>query len=191
MEIRTKAGLIQAAVSAVVLAVLMQPAFILGYGDYVWLLFMALPLFFALGANVRGVWSLALCFAVGQGWALLLGFTIGALSGPLGQALGSITAGIVVIFPMLLVHATLLQRTFLGNVPALFTGMALTFFATNVVPPDGSTFTPLHVTGLFLYGLVLAVTIVVLGGRLCGVVLGKDWRTRLGEEPSSEQAPTG
>ncbi|MEY9212863.1 DUF1097 family protein [Thermobifida halotolerans] len=188
MQLRVKAGLIQAAVAAVIIPLLIQPAFILGYTSYVWLLFMALPLFFLLGADLRALPSMLLSFAAGQLWAVLLGVATGALAGLLGPAAGGALAAVLVIFTMLTVHDTLLKSTFLGNVPAMFTGMALTSFVLDLTPAEAPALTPLHITAFFLYGTVIAVALAMVGGFLCSRVLGEDWRTKL-EGGSAEEAP--
>ena len=81
MSIKRKALLIQAAGGSVVLALAMQPVFIMGYGCYVWILFTALILFFATGADFKKIPSIIASFACGLAWAALNGILMGALSG--------------------------------------------------------------------------------------------------------------
>lgn len=185
MSIKRKALLIQAAGGAVVLTLVMQPVFMLGYGSYVWILFTALILFFAMGADLKKIPSTIVSFACGLAWGALNGVLMEALSGA-PMWVSGILLTMVMIFSMLTVHENLLRDTIVGNVPGLFMGFALTFYMASV-----QTLTPtinqLHLFVFFIYGMVMSVLLVKVGGFLCTKILGNDWPKYVyggAEEPS-------
>lgn len=184
-----RAKLIQAAFGALVLTLLMQPVMLLGYAPYVWVLFLPLLLFFALRADFKAIPSMVVCFIAGQLWAVVNGIVTGALSGILGATIGGLLATVVVIFLMLTTHENLLARTIFSNVPALFLGMALSFFVAMIEPEPAIT--PFHLTGLYLYGIVLSVVLVLVGKVMCDLILGKTWMVEAGMVPgeNTEKAP--
>jgi hypothetical protein len=170
-----KTRLIQAAVGAVVITLLMQPVFLIGYGIYVWLLILPLLLFFALGADPKVLPAMMVSFAAGQTWAALMGLGITALGGFLPPAVAGLVVPTLVIFAMLFLHEGSLARTVAGNIPALFMGLALTLFAVNVIPAGGPRLSPLHVFGFFVYGCVLCLALLGASVAACRAALGRDW----------------
>lgn len=118
MSIKRKALLIQAAGGSVVLALAMQPVFIMGYGSYVWILFTALILFFATGADFKKIPSIIASFACGLAWAALNGILMGALSGA-PMWVSGILLTILMVFSILAVHENLLRNSVVGNIPSL------------------------------------------------------------------------
>lgn len=55
-----------------------------------------------------------------------------------------------------------------GNIPALFLGLATTFFNFS------ATITQIHLIGFFLYGILLTCALVGGGFALCSLVFGKE-----------------
>lgn len=174
MSIKRKALLIQAAFGAVVLTLLMQPMVILGYQSYNWLLFVVLLLFFAMSADFKKIPSMIVCFPIGALWALLNIKLMDAMAG-LPAVIPYVLLTIVVIFSILTVHENLLRDTIFGNVPALFLGLAETFFINSIVPANAPIITPIHLIIFFVYGLFMTSVLVLGGGALCNVFLGKEW----------------
>ncbi|WP_326512760.1 DUF1097 domain-containing protein [Clostridium intestinale] len=174
MSKKRKALLIQAAAGAVILTLLMQPMFMLGFEGYSWMLFLVLVLFFALGADFKKVPSMVICFTIGIGWAMLNGVLMSALSG-LPAWVSGILLTMVIIFLILTVHENLLRDTIFGCVPALFLGLSETFFLFTLQPANAPAITPIHVFVFFLYGLLMTMALVLGGGLLCNIFVGKDW----------------
>lgn len=105
---------------------------------------------------------------------MLNGVLIGALQG-LPPWTSGIGLTIVVIFCILTVHENLLRDTIFGNILALFLGLAETFFIFSIHPANAVAITPVHLYGFFIYGMVMSVLVVVGGGFLCNIIIGKDW----------------
>lgn len=173
-SIKRKALLIQAAFGGVVLTLLMQPMVALGFGNYNWMLFIVLLLFFALGASLKKIPSMILCYGCGILWAVLNGILMGVMK-DLPTWIPNIALTIIIIFCILTIHESLLRDTIFGNVPSLFLGLAETFFVFSIRPSNATAITPVHLFGFFLYGLVMSSVLVLGGGILCNRILGKDW----------------
>mgnify|MGYP000371202123 FL=1 len=174
MSVKRKAGLIQAAFGAVVLTLLMQPFGALGFGNYNWMLFVVLILFFAMGADLKKIPSMIICYAIGILWAVLNVTLMGMMQG-LPAWIPNIALTMVIIFSVLTIHDNLLSNTIFGNIPSLFLGLAETFFIFSIKPANAPSITPIHLFGFFLYGLLMTIVLVVGGTLLCNVFLGKDW----------------
>ena len=132
--------MVQALVGAVVLTLLMQVFALTGFGQYIWMLFLPLLLFFALGADFKKVPSMIVCYICGVAWAFISGMLQGIFSQFASQLIVDIVPTVIVIFVVLTVHENLFAKTVLGNVPALFMGMCTTFFVFMM----GLDLTPLH-----------------------------------------------
>lgn len=174
MSIKRKALLIQAAFGAVILTLLMQPMVALGFGNYNWMLFVVLLLFFAMGADFKKIPTLIVCYPIGILWALLNGVLMGAMKG-LPAWVSGIALTIAIIFSILTVHENLLRDTIFGCVPALFLGLAETFFIFSIQPANAPAITPVHLFVFFIYGLFMTSILVLGGGALCNAILGKEW----------------
>lgn len=174
MSIKRKALLIQAAFGAVILTLLMVPMGIMGFKCYNWMLFIVLLLFFATGADFKKIPSMIVCYPIGILWAMLDGVLIGTLK-ELPEWTSGIVLTMVIIFCILTVHENLLRDTIFGNIPALFLGLAETFFVFSIQPANTIIITPLHLYGFFLYGMVMTLILVIGGGMLCNIIIGKDW----------------
>jgi hypothetical protein len=172
--IKRKALLIQAIFGGIILTLLMQPMVALGFGNYNWMLFIVLLLFFALGAQVKKIPSMIICYILGVGWAIGNGVLIGLMK-DLPAWIPNIALTMVIIFSILTVHENILRDTVFGNIPCLFLGLSETFFMFSIQPANALPITPLHLIGFFLYGLVLTVILVFGGGMLCNIILGKEW----------------
>lgn len=66
MTDRRKIKLVQELVGAIALTILMQVMAIVGYTQYIWMCFLPLLMFFALGANFRAIPSMIVSYAVGE-----------------------------------------------------------------------------------------------------------------------------
>lgn len=174
MSIKRKALLIQAAFGAVALTTLMQPMIALGFANYNWTLFVVLLLFFAMGADLKKIPSMIICYPIGIAWAMGNGILIGILK-DVPAWIPNIALTIVVIFCILTVHENLLRDTIFGNIPTLFLGLAETFFIFSIQPANTVAVTPFHLYGFFLYGLFMTLVLVFGGGMLCNIFIGKDW----------------
>ena len=174
MSIKRKALLIQASFGAIILTILMQPMIALGYGNYTWMLFVVMLLFFALGAQFKVLPSMIVGYICGVAWALLNGFLMGTMHN-LPPWVSSIALTIVIIFCILTLHENILRDTLFGNVPSLFLGLAETFFIFSIEPSNAIHLTPVHLFVIFLYGLLMTSALVLGGGLLCNVIIGKDW----------------
>lgn len=174
MKLGRKVHLVQAFTGAVVLTLLMQPMALIGYGSYTWLLFLPLLLFFALGAQYKNIPSMIVCFACGEIWAVLNGLLMTVLNNIMPSMASGIVGAIIIIFCLLTVHENFLAKTIFGNVPALFLGMAETFFTYMIKPANAPALTPFHLFGFFLYGLVLSVALVGGGFLVCSLIFGKE-----------------
>lgn len=174
MKINRKVRLVQALYGSIILTLMMQPMGMLGYGGYIWMLFMPLLLFFAFGANFKIIPSMIVSYVCGVAWALLNGVLVGVLGGLLPETMVNIVAPIIVIFCILTVHENFLSKTIVGNVPALFMGLASTFFSFLITPANAPAITPVHLIGFFLYGILLSVILAGGGFAVCSMIFGKD-----------------
>ena len=170
---RKKIKLVQALYGAVILTIMMQPIAILGYSAYIWMMFMPLLLFFAFGANFKIIPSMILSYGCGIGWALINGLFVGLLSGFINPIAANALAPVVIIFCILTVHENLLEDTVVGNVPALFMGLASTFFTFLVQPANAPTLTPIHLIAIFIYGVLMSVVLAGGGFALCRAIFGE------------------
>lgn len=167
MRDETKVRLVQAGFGAVILTLLMQPIIILGYANFIWLLFLPLLLFFALGGNFKKIPSMIVGYGCGILWALSNNLIVGLFSSFLPFEIANIVSTILLIFTILTIHENLLINTIFSNVPTLFLGLATTFFSFS------TTITPLHLIGFFLYGMFLTCALVGGGFLVCSLVFGK------------------
>lgn len=174
MSERRRIRLVQAIYGSIILTLMIQPIAILGFSSYIWLIFMPLLLFFAFGANFKRIPSMIVSYACGILWALANGVLTGALTGVLGVAGGNTLATIIMIFLILTLHENLLEDTLLGNVPALFMGLASTFFTFMIIPQNAPSITPLHLFGLFVYGVLMSVVLAGGGFKICSSIFGMD-----------------
>ena len=170
MKEKRKIKLVQALVGAIVLTLLMQPMGILGFGSYIWMLFLPLLLFFALGVDFKKIPSMIICYICGVAWAFLNGIVQGIFARFSPEIVVNIVPTIIVIFLILTVHENLLAKTIFGNIPALFLGMSTTFFVFMLK----IDLTPFHLIGFFIYGLFLASALVLSGMVVCSAIFGKD-----------------
>ncbi|GAU76880.1 DUF1097 family protein [Fusibacter sp. 3D3] len=174
MDIKNKVLLVQALFGAVALALLMQIPAILGFGAYLWMLFLPLMLFFAFGADFKRIPSMIVCYIVGIGWAMINGMLMGILIPLVGPIWGNIIGAAVVVFLVLTLHENLLSKTIFGNVPALFMGLATTFFTFLIVPANAPLITPLHLIGFYLYGIFMTVILAGGGFKICSIIFGME-----------------
>lgn len=166
-----KIRMVQAFVGAVVLSVLMSIPVALGFGPYVWLLFTPLILFFALGARFKLIPGIVLCYACGVLWTYgfitVQGFIKSLTASPV---LVELLPNIALVFLVLTVHENLLRKTPLGVVPAVFMGLATTFYAVfSQAPING-----LHLMALFCYGLIMTVALMIGGVAVSSAIFGKE-----------------
>lgn len=174
MTINRKVRFVQALFGSIILTIMMQPISMFGYGAYIWMLFMPLLLFFAFGADFKIIPSMIASYVCGILWALANGILAGAMGGILSAEIVNILAPIIIIFFILTVHENFLAKTIVGNIPALFMGLASTFFIFLIVPANAPTITPLHLIGLFLYGILLSIILVSGGFAICSLIFGKE-----------------
>ena len=174
MSINRKVRLVQALYGSIALTLMMQPMGIFGYGAYLWMLFMPLLLFFAFGAQFKLIPSMVVCYVCGVAWALINGIFSGVLGSFLPESAVNIMAPIVVIFCILTVHENFLQNTIFGNIPALFMGLASTFFTFLVKPANAPELTPIHLIIFFIYGILLSVVLAGGGFLVCSLIFGKE-----------------
>lgn len=162
--------LLQAFVGAVILSVLMSIPVALGYGPYVWLLFTPLIIFFAMGAKFKLIPGIILCYACGVLWTYgfitVQTFIRGLTASPV---LTELVPNIMLVFLVLTVHENLLRKTPFGMVPAVFLGLATTFYAVfSQAPING-----LHLMALFCYGVIMTVALMIGGVAVSSLVFGK------------------
>lgn len=169
MAIGRKIRLVQAFAGAIILTLLMMPMGILGFGQYIWMLFLPLLLFFALGAQFKVIPSMLVCYICGVVWAHFNGILQGVISSFLPLSIAELIATIITIFLVLTVHENFLAKTIFGNIPALFLGMCTTFFMFM----SKATITPFHLIGFFFYGIFLSVVLVMGGFTICSAIFGK------------------
>ena len=174
MTERRKIKLVQAAYGAVLLTLGMQPIGMLGYGEYIWMLFMPLLLFFAFGADFKLVPSMIVCYLCGLFWAMINGILTGFLGSFLNTGLVNILTPVVVIFLLLTVHENFLEKTIFGNLPALFMGLASLFFTFLIKPANAAPITPIHLAVFFVYGVILALLLSGGGLMFCSLFFGKE-----------------
>ena len=174
MSLNRKVRLVQALYGAIVLTLMMQPMGIVGYGGYIWMLFMPLLLFFAFGAQFKVIPAMIVSYICGVVWALANGILSGILGGFLSAGVVNLAAPIIVIFCILTVHENFLAKTIVGNIPALFMGLASTFFTFLITPSNAPAITPIHLVAFFVYGILLSVILVGGGFLVCSLIFGKE-----------------
>jgi len=174
MSLNRKVRLVQALYGAIVLTLMMQPMGIVGYGGYIWMLFMPLLLFFAFGAQFKVIPAMIVSYICGVVWALANGILSGILGGFLSAGVVNLAAPIIVIFCILTVHENFLAKTIAGNIPALFMGLASTFFTFLITPSNAPAITPIHLVAFFVYGILLSVILAGGGFLVCSLIFGKE-----------------
>jgi len=182
MTINRKVRLVQALYGAIILTLMMQPIGMLGYSGYIWMLFMPLLLFFAFGADFKVIPSMIVSYICGVVWALANGILSGILGGILPAVVVNLAAPIIIIFCILTVHENFLAKTIVGNIPALFMGLASTFFTFLITPSNAPAITPIHLVGFFLYGIILSVILAGGGFLVCSLIFGKERTISVFEE---------
>lgn len=170
MSDRMKVKIVQSLTGAVVLTILMQVFAATGFGQYLWMLFFPLLLFFALGADFKKIPSMVVCYICGVLWAFVNGMVQGMFAAFAPEMVVNVVPTIIIIFLVLTIHEGFLATTIFGNIPSLFLGMSTTFFVFML----GIDLTPLHLIGFFLYGILLSVVLVVSGMGICTAVFGKE-----------------
>ena len=134
MSTQTKGTLIQAALGAVLITLLMLPFQALTpFAPYSAMLILPVLLFFALQAPPRALLGMFLSFACGVGWAGLFMLVKNALPAvPLEIMMG---VGVtLIIFSILAVHPILLGKTPFGVVPAVLLGFVESLLVMMVTP---------------------------------------------------------
>lgn len=174
MSDRRKVRLVQAIYGALVLTLMFQPLTMAGYGEYIWMVFMPLLLFFAFGAQFKRIPSMIVCYICGILWALLNGLVLGVLGNFLQIGPANFITAIIVQFFILTVHENFLEGTVFGNIPALFMGLASTFFTFLIHPANAQPITPIHLIAFFIYGVILAVFLAGGGFMVCSLIFGKE-----------------
>lgn len=170
MNDRMKVKIVQSLTGAVVLTLLMQVFAMTGFAQYMWMLFLPLLLFFALGADFKKIPSMILCYICGIAWAYINGVVQGIFASFAPEIVVNTVPTILIIFLVLTVHEGFLAKTIFGNIPCLFLGMATTFFVFML----GIELTPIHLAGFYLYGIFLSVVLVVSGMTVCSKIFGKE-----------------
>lgn len=170
MNDRMKVKIVQSLTGAVVLTLLMQVFAVTGFAQYMWMLFLPLLLFFALGADFKKIPSMIVCYICGIAWAYINGVVQGIFASFAPEIVVNTVPTILIIFLVLTVHEGFLAKTIFGNIPCLFLGMATTFFVFML----GIELTPIHLVGFYLYGIFLSVVLVVSGMTVCSKIFGKE-----------------
>jgi hypothetical protein len=192
MSLQTKGTLIQAALGAILITVLMLPFQALTpFAPYTGLLIIPVLLFFALQAPPKALLGMFLSFAAGAGWAALFMLVAGALPGvPLPALLG---VGVtVVIFLVLSVHPILLGRTPFGVVPAVLLGFVESLLWMMLDPALGEgapRLNPLWLIGIFGYGCAMTLVLLLVQDKVLTAVLGDQWRSAPSQDAPSSQIP--
>lgn len=161
--------LVQALTGAVVLTLLMMPMSIFGFGQYIWMLFLPLLLFFAFKAQFKLIPSMIVCYACGVVWAYISGILQNLFASFAPEMVVNTVPTIICIFLILTVHENWLSKTIFGNVPSLFLGMSTTFFVFMI----GVDITGIHLIAFFIYGIILSVLLVLAGTGVCTLIFGK------------------
>ena len=173
MTDRNKIKLVQAITGAITLTLLMQVMGLLGFGQYTWMCFLPLLMFFAFGANFKMIPTMIISYAVGELWCVINGIVAGILTGGNMQSPMMLVATILVIFCILTVHENFFEGAIFSNVPCIFMGMATSFYITEM----GANVQPILFAELlcfWCYGLVLAVALVLSGMAVCSAIFGKE-----------------
>ncbi len=170
MKEKMKIKMVQSLTGAIVLTILMAVFDVLGFGQYIWMLFFPLLLFFALGADFKKIPSMIVCYICGVAWAFINGIVQGGFAAFAPEIIVNTVPTIIIIFAVLMIHEGILANTVFGNVPCLFLGMCTTFFVFML----GVDLTPIHLIGFYLYGIVLSVVLVLSGMGVCSAIFGKD-----------------
>lgn len=201
MSTFVKGTLVEAALGALLITILLLPFQMLApqYAAYTPFLILPIIMFFALRLPLGGLIPLVLSFLAGVVWGLLFAMVAGPMlaadpaSAPLVLGVG-IT---VVIFGILAVHPLLLGKTPLAMVPAVLLGfveslmvmMFVSQIGTNpgapaaLVPPVGL----LAIAGFFVYGAVMTAIMVVVSGAAADAVAGKGWNPHRGAPQGAAQ----
>lgn len=173
MKERNIIKLVQAATGAIVLTLLMQLMGVFGYGQYTWMCFLPLLMFFAFGANFKMLPEMIVSYIVGEAWCFINSLVMGVFVGAFGAdnlVMGNIVPTIIVIFCILTVHENFFEGMIFSNVPCIFMGLATSFFTLMLQQPINYG----HLLAFWLFGLVLAVCLVMSGMLVCGAIFGKE-----------------
>lgn len=184
MDIQKKAGLVFAIYGAIALSLLMVVTQVLGYGQYNWMLFVTLLLFFAMGADFKLLPSMILCYFIGMVWGQVNGLVMGVIGQFLPMSATGIVTPIILIFLILTIHDNFFSNTIIGNIPALFLGLAESFFMFSHHPHES----PLVQAAIFLYSIILIIVLVKGGEIATGIVFSDEALAELAEDETHENA---
>lgn len=192
MPTQTKGTLIQAALGAVLITILMLPFQALTpLAPYSAMLILPVMLFFTLQAPPRALLGMFLSFACGVGWAGLFILVKNALPGvPLEIMMGIGVA--LIIFLILSVHPILLGQTPFGVVPAVLLGLVeslLVMMVTPLLQEGAAHLNLLWLLVIFGYGCMMTLALVTVQDKLITIALGKEWRSAPTEDKLSSQIP--
>lgn len=153
----------------------MQVMGIVGFGQYTWMCFLPLLMFFAFGANFKMIPTMIISYVVGELWCIINGIVMGIFGSFTGgnMILNMLIPTILVIFCIFTVHENFFEGAIFSNVPCIFMGMATSFFITEM----GANTDPIlfvELLGFWCYGLVLAVALVLSGMVVCSAIFGKE-----------------
>jgi hypothetical protein len=98
----------------------------------------------------------------------------------------------VVIFLVLSVHPLLLGRTPFGVVPAVLLGFVESLLWLMLDPMLGEgapRLNPLWLIGIFGYGCLMTLVLLLVQDKVLTAVLGNEWRSAPSEDAPSSQIP--
>ncbi len=192
MSSYVKGTLVEAALNAVLITILLLPFQILmpQFAPYTPFLIIPAILFFALRLPPRGLVPMVLSFLVGVAWGMVFALIGGPLiaaqpaSAPLVLGVG-VT---LLVFAILAVHPLLLHKTPLSVVPAVLLGFVESLLVilvlsqirtgpgapTPLAPPIGL----LAIAGFFIYGAAMIAIMIPVTAIVTDAVAGKDWNPR-------------
>ncbi len=169
MSKQKQVGIFTALIGAIALTFLFKPLALIGYGQFTWMLFLPMVLFFGTGADIKNVPRYIVCYTLGIAWAFISTLVGSAYALFLSSSSADTLSTITCIFLILLIHDTLLKDTILGSVAALFLGMCCRFFVFMM----GVELSPVVQLGIYLYGTLLSCLLVFIGMTVGKFIFGK------------------
>ncbi len=173
MKGRKTIKLVQAATGAIALTLLMQLMGVFGYGQYTWMCFLPLLMFFAFGADFKKIPEMLASYAVGEVWCVINSLVMSVFVSAFGadnMVMSNIVPTILVIFCILTTHENLLEGKICSNVPCVFMGLATSFFTFMLQQPINFG----HLFAFWAFGIALAVCLVMSGTLVCSAIFGKE-----------------
>lgn len=153
------------------------------YASAFWMVFLVLVVFFALGADMKNIPKMIVCYACGLVWGLISNFTA-FLFMQNSYFLFAFLNYYIIAGLMVLIHNFLLGKTVFGCAPAAFLGLAESIFASTCGVPDGQggllppmSWGPVDLFIIYMVGIVMVTLLSLASNVIVKLIVGKSGKS--------------